>query len=899
MTVPLSSPATDPMLAASAPGRVKERKSWVGHHFLSINTGDPSGILTVVAEFLGPFRYLVWLCVPIALAGFSEMFRHQTDMWADLDRLMTSMNYWTNLLVSLIFTSMFAKIWEGIVMAYYGAPPEEMGLRMMFGIWPRVYVARKPIVSLGYPQQRNCYLAPALFRLMMFAVGILVWGLYRRTGSGFADLALVISNAGLWSFIASSNPIWHADGYRMLAAQLAEPKLRENSIFVLTSVLTLRRMPKYMTARRFWGLLVWATCSALFTAFFVLTSLQVMAQTLTATLYGFGALMMVVVIVLLFFYLKAEGPAPASIKRNARKRDKYLEKLRADRHRVAQMAAIMAESHRERNEDLTAMTSDSEPGSDDASAPETSAATEIDRGRDAEPHGAPPSTPPPPDQPPRGSGKKDAKARAVAAAAVDTSLDDILVLPASSSGKDARTSAEDIDSLLDSVFSDGPLDLEGGPGSIHDLDAEDPAADLDMSDLWGEDPVFNPATAKPAPAADAPSSFRETPSSTPPVADPDAEAPPAPPRRAARRPANDPLADLDRVLKMGDSTPSPWRKWRNRLIWIVILAIVIWVAFLPFPYQVGGNFTVTPLTRSEARSRIEGEIMSINVKEGDWVKQGDVLAVMSDWDQKRDVAQNEADDAKLRADLATMTDGATPQEIEVAKQDVASAEVTVRTTKQNLDRQEALFKSGTISEKVIEDARDAYDSAVAARDSAQAKLDLVSAPTRDTEIAAQKASIDRNSAELDYSRAMLDYTRIRATSSGQIVTDLTKTPIGAHLALGGLFTAIEENRTAIASVDVPETSIDDVRLGAEVELRLWSDPLRSVYGTVKSVAPSAEQRDYGWVIRVDVEVPNPDGRLQSNMTGFGKIRAADRPVWQAFSQTIIGFFKIELWSWLP
>ena len=221
------------------------------------------------------------------------------------------------------------------------------------------------------------------------------------------------------------------------------------------------------------------------------------------------------------------------------------------------------------------------------------------------------------------------------------------------------------------------------------------------------------------------------------------------------------------------------------------------------------------------------------------------------------------------------------------------------TSNQNLDRQEALFKSGTISQKVVEDARDAHDSAVAVRDAAQAKLDLVAAPTRETDILAQNALIDHNAALQTYSKQMLDYTRIRATTAGQIVSDLTKTPVGAHLALGGLFTEIQDNRTVIASLDVPETGIDDVTPGAKVELRLWSDPLNSVNGTVKTISPTAELRDYGYVVRVEVEVPNPDGRLQANMTGYGKIRAADRPVWQAFSQTLIGFFKIELWSWIP
>ena len=107
------------------------------------------------------------------------------------------------------------------------------------------------------------------------------------------------------------------------------------------------------------------------------------------------------------------------------------------------------------------------------------------------------------------------------------------------------------------------------------------------------------------------------------------------------------------------------------------------------------------------------------------------------------------------------------------------------------------------------------------------------------------------------------------------------------------------HRVVIAEVEIPETSIDEVVIGANAELRLWSNPEDSLFGTVQSVAPRAEKRDFGWIIRVEVRVPNPDGKLAANMTGFGKISAAERPTWQAFSQAIVGFFKIELWSWVP
>ena len=101
---------------------------------------------------------------------------------------------------------------------------------------------------------------------------------------------------------------------------------------------------------------------------------------------------------------------------------------------------------------------------------------------------------------------------------------------------------------------------------------------------------------------------------------------------------------------------------------------------------------------------------------------------------------------------------------------------------------------------------------------------------------------------------------------------------------------------AASLIAVPD--LTSARL-ATAELRLWSGPEASLYGTVKSIAPRAEPRDFGQVIRVQIEVPNPDGKLAANMTGFGKVSATERPVWQAFTRIIARFFVVEMWSWMP
>ena len=124
-------------------------------------------------------------------------------------------------------------------------------------------------------------------------------------------------------------------------------------------------------------------------------------------------------------------------------------------------------------------------------------------------------------------------------------------------------------------------------------------------------------------------------------------------------------------------------------------------------------------------------------------------------------------------------------------------------------------------------------------------------------------------------------------------------PVGAYLPEGGLFAELEDNRVVFAEIEVPETEIEEVTIGAEVELKLWSDSATSITGIVARIAPKAEERDFGKVLRVTVRVPNEDGKLASGMTGYAKVAAEERPVWEAFSRVIVRFFQVELWSWLP
>ncbi len=104
---------------------------------------------------------------------------------------------------------------------------------------------------------------------------------------------------------------------------------------------------------------------------------------------------------------------------------------------------------------------------------------------------------------------------------------------------------------------------------------------------------------------------------------------------------------------------------------------------------------------------------------------------------------------------------------------------------------------------------------------------------------------------------------------------------------------------ARAEIDVPESDIGQVQIGDTVRLKAWAYSDFELPGAVVAIAPIAEEREYGLVVRVMTNISNEDGLLKPKMTGYGKIHGSSMPVWEAYSRMIMRFFRIEIWSWIP
>lgn len=336
-----------------------------------------------------------------------------------------------------------------------------------------------------------------------------------------------------------------------------------------------------------------------------------------------------------------------------------------------------------------------------------------------------------------------------------------------------------------------------------------------------------------------------------------------------------------------------------KLIWLVVFACFAVVAFLPYPYEAGGNFEILPTTRVEVHSRTDGEILKIFVREGDRVEAGQVLATLSAWDEERDLAVTRAELDKSLAKLRRLKDGAKPEEIELAEKQVASARSRLTFSQLSAQRADILVGKGYISQQKSEAATSEYEKDKADLAVAEANLRLVGSGAMESEVAALEAEVRAYRRELEFRQAEIERSRILAPVAGRIVTKNLSFNLGKYLPVGALFAEIEDIRLAQVAVDVPESDIGEVQVGNKVRVKAWGASEEARIGRVVGIAPVAEPREFGEVVRVTTEVPNADGFLKSGMTGYAKIEGSEMPVWEAFTRMFVRFFRVEFWSWIP
>lgn len=169
---------------------------------------------------------------------------------------------------------------------------------------------------------------------------------------------------------------------------------------------------------------------------------------------------------------------------------------------------------------------------------------------------------------------------------------------------------------------------------------------------------------------------------------------------------------------------------RRRVVWLsaVALALTFLVGF-PVPLRLEGDAIVAPARTAQVQSAIDGVVRAVHVREGQWVKEGQVLGDLEDWDYRSALAAAQAkyQTADLEVNQALSQNDGGAAGIKRAQADYWAAEV--QRSRQRLEKTHfrAPF-AGWVTTAHIEDLAgrhlSAGDSFAEVVDSSVAKVDV-------------------------------------------------------------------------------------------------------------------------------------------------------------------------------
>ncbi|WP_435010515.1 efflux RND transporter periplasmic adaptor subunit [Tundrisphaera lichenicola] len=285
-------------------------------------------------------------------------------------------------------------------------------------------------------------------------------------------------------------------------------------------------------------------------------------------------------------------------------------------------------------------------------------------------------------------------------------------------------------------------------------------------------------------------------------------------------------------------------------------------------------------------AKISGYLKEQNVDIGDRVKTGQVLAIIEDPEIDKAVEQNEAalDQALAKVKVAEAKIRSAQAEQDAAEAQVKQAETQVAAKVSNQELQEKQLKRiaglvarNAVEEKLQDEQKDRFDVAKADVGVAQAEVSSAKAAKiskaalveeAQADLIEAQANVEVAKANLGKAKVMQDYTRITSPLDG--VVTLRSFHHGDFIrsaSEGGIVPVLAVARTDLMRVvlPVPDVDVPFVNKGDKAVLQIVALPGQTFTGVVSRYSETEDPESRN--MRTEVDLPNPDGKLNEGMYG--------------------------------
>jgi multidrug resistance efflux pump len=359
-----------------------------------------------------------------------------------------------------------------------------------------------------------------------------------------------------------------------------------------------------------------------------------------------------------------------------------------------------------------------------------------------------------------------------------------------------------------------------------------------------------------------------------------------------------------------------WTRWIRRVVWMALAAAAIAALFVvPMELRVVGAFHVLPNENADVRAAGEGIIEEILVDEGDHVRAGDVIARLADRELLASLRRTEAEITEATANLRKLEAGPTREEINVAETAVTKSEDMLRHAQSRLARAKKWFEEGILSKKQFDDLHEPVAIGEDELAEAKARLDVLLKGTRPEEIDAVKAQLERLETEKRHIEERMSLLAVVSPATGIVATPTRqlKEMRRQFARKGDLVAKVYDFKTVTAQILIPEKEIADVRVGQLVTLKARTYPDMTFYGSVTSIATSAQGGSSAGAVAspippaagsgtnrtivVTTKLDNQSLLLKPEMSGQAKISCGQRQIIDVIRRRLARTVKVEFWSW--
>lgn len=278
---------------------------------------------------------------------------------------------------------------------------------------------------------------------------------------------------------------------------------------------------------------------------------------------------------------------------------------------------------------------------------------------------------------------------------------------------------------------------------------------------------------------------------------------------------------------MSDTKNSPAatpEQRENKILMVamgVMVAICIVLAIIGFCFLdktdeiVEGQADATSIRIS---GKLPGRVVKLYVHEGDLVKAGDTLVHIHSSLADAKLMQAEGMETVARTQNQKIDAGTRKQIILAARDMVSQAEAAVGITQKTYTRMENLFKDGVVSEQKRDEAKAAYDAAVAAHRAAQSQLDLAISGAQKEDKESAAAMVDVAKGGVAEVQSLLEDQYLIAPCDGQI--DQVYPEESELVSLGAPIMSLLKISDKWVTFNVREEYLKDMPLGGEIEVMI-------------------------------------------------------------------------------